>query len=58
MMNGVAPTADSAQAALLAIIDQQLPEAAQDVLLLGEFPAAMTDAPGQPERASHCGPPV
>ena len=41
MMNGVAPTADSAQAALLAIIDQQLPEAAQDVLLLGEFPAAI-----------------
>ena len=43
-MNGVAPTADSAQAALLAIIDQQLPAAAQDVLLLGEFPAAMEDA--------------
>lgn len=44
MMNGVAPTADSAQSALSEIIDQQLPATAQDVLLLGKFPAAMVDA--------------
>ena len=44
MMNGVATAAASAQAALLEVVEKQLPAAPLDVLLLGEFSAVMTAA--------------
>lgn len=44
MMNDVATAAASAQAALAGAIDKQLPAAPLEVLLLGDFPAAMTAA--------------
>ena len=44
MMNGVATAPASAQAALAEVIETQLPAAPQELLLLGDFPAAMTAA--------------
>ena len=44
MMNGVATASASAQAALAEVLEKQLPAAPLELLLLGDFPAAMTAA--------------